>query len=193
MPTEIPIASVTRYFAKEAMMIPILIVNDNTEVIQLLENILRTLGFKRIHKAVNAQQALEVLRETKIRLMLIDWELKVTLPDVSHIMHVQSTEFVRRLRRSMLSPNPYVPVLMLAHNLKIDHVLSARDEGVNGIVTKPFDAQQLCLALREVFENPRLFITAQNYRGPCRRKESQGTATNQPERRKRDICIVKAA
>ncbi|MGE3714420.1 MAG: hypothetical protein AB7F82_07865, partial [Alphaproteobacteria bacterium] len=104
---------------------------------------------------------------------------------------VSGCEFVRRLRRSPNSPNPFIPIIMLAdineNSLKED----ARDSGVNELAVHPLEAKALFSNMLKVIDKPRIFITADTYRGPCRRLEQKGPPEGTHERRIKDIRIIR--
>ena len=97
---------------------------------------------------------------------------------------------LRYLRNSKRSPNPFLSVIMLTGPAIRQNIEHARDSGVNEIILKPITAESLCDRIKKVIENTLPFITADNYRGPCRRRKTT-EPPNQQERRKRDIKIIK--
>jgi DNA-binding response OmpR family regulator len=79
---------------------------------------------------------------------------------------------MRTIRTNPLSPNPFVPVIMLATSR--DQIPQARDCGVNEFIAKPLSVQMLMSRLVAVIEHPRTFVRAEGYFGPCRRRLHSG-------------------
>jgi DNA-binding response OmpR family regulator len=94
---------------------------------------------------------------------------------------MSGVDLVRMLRGDPLSPNPFVPVIMLTGHTSPEHVRQARDAGVNEFIAKPVSVKTMMSRLAAVIEHPRPFVRTSRYFGPCRRRrqdEHQG-----PERR----------
>lgn len=173
--------------------IQVLIISQNVRVAGLLRNIMRTLGFHSSHMAHDALEAIRFLREVRINIVISDSELPVTQPGYASRQEagrtVHGADFVKSLRCSPSSPNPYVPVVMIAEEVQEDEVIRARDCGVNGVVLRPLEVRQLCHSIREVVETPRRFVMSETYKGPSRRRKQE--AITVADRRRKDICLVR--
>jgi hypothetical protein len=62
---------------------------------------------------------------------------------------------------------------------------------VNEILLKPLEARSFCERIIELIDNPRIYITADTYKGPCRRRKA-GVSPTGTERRTREIRLVRA-
>lgn len=173
--------------------VQVLIISQSKQVATLLKNILHTVGFGQSYTVNDALEAIRYLREVRIHIVISDSELPVTHPDFTAKQEARKTvhgaEFVRSIRRSPTSPNPFVPVVILAEEINQDDIVKARDCGVNGVVLRPLEARQLCESIREIVETPRRFVVSETYKGPSRRR--QQVPMNTAERRRKDICIVR--
>lgn len=173
--------------------VQVLVVNQSAEVARLLKNILVALGFRQSFTAEDAVEAVRYLREMRINILITDSRLRATSSEFAAPGQAGRTlcgaEFVRSLRQSRTSPNPYIAAVLLAQGMSEDELIKARDCGVNGVVLRPLEAEQLCLSIREIVASPRRFVVSEGYKGPCRRKRELPFAL--PDRRKRDVCIVK--
>lgn len=187
---------------KKLGKIHILLMDSSAQVTALFKRMLGELGFSSVYEANNSLQGVQILREIKIHLIITDWELKIPMINanqaadaLSHqeILPLSGIDFVRRLRMSPASPNPFIPVIMFADAVEEMQVYSARDAGVNEICLKPLGAEQLCQRLMAVIDSPRMFITASTYRGPCRRRKAAALPPNASERRKQEVRIIKSA
>lgn len=184
----------------------ILVVNGDDNVASMLRDVLLTMGFGTVVTANDGYNAVKTMKEIDIDLIITDWELEakevmaveqdksngVIAPvDIwSPIPPKCGASFVRYLRTSRHSPNQYVAVIMLTSNAQKERIQYGRDAGVNEIMLKPISAEALCYHIIQVIDNQRAFITAANYRGPCRRQFNK-LPEGQEERRKQDIKIIR--
>jgi len=121
-------------FSKE---IRILVVDDYYTMTQLVRNLLKTLGFHKIDEARDGKSALEKMAEVKYDLVISDWNMKP----------MTGIEFLKTLRAS---GNKVPFILVTAENSPVN-VEEAKQAGVNGYITKPFNAITLKARLVGVF------------------------------------------
>lgn len=187
---------------KRLKRINILVLDSSVQVTTLFKDMLAEFGLTSVYTANSGFQGGQILREVKINLIITDWELKVppqpsqeenTPASQLDIYPLSGIHFVKRLRHSPNSPNPFIPVIMLASAVEKIQLMEARDAGVNELCIKPLGAQELSGRIIAVIEKPRIFITCDTYRGPCRRRAVMPLPSGQPERRKMEIRLVKAA
>jgi DNA-binding NtrC family response regulator len=120
----------------------ILIVDDDQNVLQVLEARLQSSGFT-IYKAENGQDALRLLREAKIDLMISDMKM----PGMSGM------EVMTKAR----SLHPGLPIIFLTAYGTIPDAVKAVKAGAVDYLAKPFDGRELVFKLKKVLEeNPRL-------------------------------------
>jgi CheY-like chemotaxis protein len=149
----------------------ILVVDDNVHMRKLVITILQAFGVHQIHEAGSGESAWEMVRESNPDILILDWVMD----------GMSGVDLVRMLRGDPLSPNPFVPVIMLTGHTSPEHVRQARDAGVNEFIAKPVSVKTMMSRLAAVIEHPRPFVRTSRYFGPCRRRrqdEHQG-----PERR----------
>lgn len=185
--------------SKKLEKVHVLILDSSTQVTELFKKMLEEVGFTKVFIGNNGLQGVQILREIKINLIITDWELKIPRPvekldDAStvheEIIPLSGIDFVKRLRHAPSSPSPFVSIIMLADAMEKIQVLSARDAGVNEICIKPLSAQQLFDKIMAVIDRPRIFVTAESYRGPCRRRKNE-LPKGQEERRKHEVRVIK--
>lgn len=180
--------------------IHILVVDNDPALASLVTSILTKLGFINVHTANDAFSAVQLMKKQKIDMLITDWDLKpmhhkgiarnsAETPEDWPEEPVNGAHFVRFLRSSRLSPNPYLAVIMMTGAALRDDISYARDSGANEVILKPIDAETLVSRIIMVIENDRPFITAKNYKGPCRRRAA-GTIDH-PERRVADVKLIK--
>jgi DNA-binding response OmpR family regulator len=91
-------------------------------------------------------------------------------------------ELVRKLRRSQIAARK-VPVILITGEATVESIKMARDAGVHEFLRKPFTAKDLFRRVENVVLKPRLWIDAQMYVGPDRRRFNSGEFTGAKKRR----------
>lgn len=157
----------------------VLIVEDDPLMTKLLRDVLHALGFRDIHKVTDGKQALDYLKTNTVDLVLCDWLMQ----------NMDGITFTRQIRADSLSPNRFVPILMLTGKADRKSVEKARDAGVTEYLVKPFSLHDLCGHIREAIEHPRNFIVATHYKGPDRRRRDVG-APEGKERRQQVTMLL---
>ena len=150
----------------------ILVVDDNQHMRKLVAAILQAFGVNQIMEASNGVRALAAMREDCPDAIVLDWMMD----------EMNGIEFTKEVRTSKSSPNPYVPIIMLTGHTSADCVQQARDAGVNEFLAKPVSVKAMLSRLTAVIENPRPFVRAEGYFGPCRRRRHSDEYAG-PERR----------
>jgi two-component system chemotaxis response regulator CheY len=84
-----------------------------------------------VFEASNGVEALDVLREHPVELILSD----INMPSMDGL------EFLRQMRAQQLAPD--VPVVMITTESSQDHVREAIATGARGYIRKPFTAEQV--------------------------------------------------
>lgn len=168
--------------------IHILIINHNKQVVGLLNNMLNHIGFTNIHIAQDGFHAMQLLREYKIHLVIMDYDLRVLNPMMQDkALALSGDKFAQRLRHARNSPCPYVPIIMLSANMALGKWRQSCDAGINEICIKPVQAKDLMRKIRHVIDKPKMFITSEQYKGPCRRRRK---SSPEQERRFAEIRII---
>ncbi len=110
-----------------------LIVDDSSVMRKIVERALRQggLGIKAIFEASNGVEALAILRECTVDLVLSD----INMPQMDGL------EFLRQMRAQHLAPD--VPVVMITTESSEEHVREAIAAGAYGYIRKPFTAEQV--------------------------------------------------
>lgn len=115
----------------------VLVVDDESDIVQLLEHVLAEAGY-RVLSAAEGLGALEIARLERPDLVLLDW----MLPEVSGV------EILKMLRSAESTAK--IPVILLtARREEIDRVL-AFELGADDYVTKPFSPREVVLRTRAV-------------------------------------------
>ena len=152
-----------------------MVIDDSPFALELTAQAVLGFGIKVRHACSSAAEAIAVLRDHPVDLILVDCEM----PGMS------GYEFVRWLRRSGLEPNAFAPVIMTAAHVRRSKVSEARDCGANFLITKPFSAGVLLERIVWVARDARPFLEVGEYFGPDRRFRSE--PWEGPERRSEEI------
>jgi len=136
-----------------------MVVDDSAFALDLTAQALMGFGIRTRHACLGAAEAMEILKEQNIDLLVVDCEMP----------GIDGFELVRWLRRSGLEPNAFVPVIMTAAHIRRPRVAEARDCGASFIITKPFSANTLLERIVWVARDGRPFLEVGGYFGPDRR------------------------
>ena len=155
----------------------ILVADDSPTMRQLLKSSLDSFGVAKTMIDSDGDQAFSMFCQGWADLAIVDWNMKPT----------NGIDFVRLLRNSPESPNPYIPVMMVTGHADMERVAEARDAGMTEILSKPLAPKVLKHRIEAVFSNPRTFIRSNEYFGPDRRR--RGGKFKGPDRRSRATDI----
>ena len=117
----------------------ILIANNFPEIIMIIRNILRKIGFTNIKEANSGKTVLRVLKREKYDLILCDWDM----PDMSGM------EVLKKIRSDDESKD--IPFIMVMAEAQKDNILESVEAGVNSIIVKPFSAETVSVKLNKIF------------------------------------------
>ncbi len=120
----------------------VLIVDDEPYILKILSFKLRREGLT-TYEAVSAEEALEILGERSVDLLLLDVALATP---------TNGFELARRIRQ-----NPEwkdLPIIMLTARHLADDVRMGREVGAVGYITKPFSTTEVVDRIREILEGP---------------------------------------
>jgi CheY-like chemotaxis protein len=136
-----------------------MVVDDSPFSLDITASALLGFGIKVRYACQSAAEAMEILRDHAVDLLVVDNEMP----------GMDGYELVRWLRRSGLEPNAFVPVIMTAAHIRRSRVTEARDCGSNFVITKPFSAAGLLERIIWVARDARPFLEVGDYFGPDRR------------------------
>jgi two-component system, chemotaxis family, chemotaxis protein CheY len=143
-------------------LLKILLVDDNHHMRVLLTEILRAIGVKYIFEAADGAEALHLMRQQPIDIVMTDLAMQP----------LDGIDFVRLVRTSGDSPNPMVPVIMITGHSTMRRVGEARDVGVTEFLSKPVTARGVIERITRVVDHPRSFVRTETYFGPDRRRHN---------------------
>jgi CheY-like chemotaxis protein len=140
--------------------VSVLLVDDNANMRKVVAEILKAAGVRRIREADDGLTALKIFQSQEIDIVFTDLMMSP----------VDGLAFIRWIRTSTASPNPYVPIIMMTGHATQRTLTSARMAGVTEFLAKPLTARGVMHRINEIVNNPRPFVRASEYFGPCRRR-----------------------
>ncbi len=149
----------------------VMLVEKHGYMRRLLRDVLRQLGIRDVRDCDNVEEALEMFVERPADMVMTDWA-----PGLDGI------KLLKSLRNSDLSPNPYVPVIVITANTESRHIYTARDSGMTEFLAKPISATRVYLRVCSVIERRRMFISNQRFFGPDRRRLSKESFSGENRR-----------
>jgi two-component system chemotaxis response regulator CheY len=118
----------------------VLVVDDLVNMRRLMRNILRGIGFKTIYEAEDGKEAIKILENHAIGLIISDWNM----PNMSGL------EFLRTVRS--MDNYKTVPFLMVTAEATKSNIMEAIRSGVSNYVVKPVQADVLESKLKMILE-----------------------------------------
>ena len=141
----------------------VLVVDANDFFRKLIEAMLRAFRVGTVRHASDGENAFLEVEKGDIDCVIIDWRLGAD----------DGLSLARKIRTSEESPKPELPIILCTAYTEIDHILEARDAGVNEILAKPLSAAQLYSKLAAGLFDEREFVSVQSYTGPDRRRQDR--------------------
>ncbi len=125
-------------------LITTLIIDDSAVMRKIVERSLRQagIGIAQVIEAGNGSEALEILRNRRVDLILSDINMPV----------MDGLEFVRQLRSLDIAQG--TPVLMITTEGSESHVVEAISCGARGYIRKPFTPDQVKEHVLPLVEKP---------------------------------------
>ncbi len=165
----------------------ILLVEDNLYIRDILESVLKQIGFGWVAAARNGQEGIEFLQIAgksqgqAAGLMNVDMILCDLL-----MSPINGLLLLRWMRMQKESANRFLPFIMISGAADREYVAAARDLGVAEFIAKLFSAQSISERVMKVIENPRQFVTCTTYFGPDRRRRKAPPPGGIEDRRRTD-------
>lgn len=136
-----------------------LIALSNKQLAQFIWHFLRSNGVHQAQVVGHSTEAVNRMVETEFTHMFVCHELEA-------FGGCDFTKFVRMCDGKVSEAH----VILVMSNPNREKVLEARDAGVSEVLCVPFTNKQLERRLEHIVQEPREFIRAATYIGPCRRR-----------------------
>jgi putative two-component system response regulator len=124
----------------------LLIVDDNPANTRVLERMLRQAGFTNIASTTDSREVIALYATDHPDLILLDL----------HMPHLDGFAVLEQLKATLL-PDDYLPVLVLTADVSSEAKHRALALGGRDFVTKPFDAAEVMLRVRNLLETRWLY------------------------------------
>lgn len=128
---------------------------------RLLREMLHALGCWVVHDTGRADEAWKVIDRGGVNVLFLDWS-----------RDTDAVTFMRRLRAPD-NPERFVPVVVMTANAHPEDVSRMRDLGATEFMLRPFSQEVVGSRLRSIVQAPRLFIQADGFFGPDRRRHKR--------------------
>ena len=151
----------------------VLVVEQHAHMSELMKRVLRELGVRNVRDTKDPEKAYQMFIGTPADLILTDWS-----PTLDGI------DFLYRVRNDELSPNPFVPVIVVTAHAELKHVVTARDKGMTEFLAKPISAKLIYTRIRSIIEAKRPFVRTASFFGPDRRRRR--ISIDGPDRRRHE-------
>jgi putative two-component system response regulator len=130
----------------------ILIVDDQAANIRLLERLLTSAGYNRIHATTRPEEAASLVDHISPDLILLD-------------LHMPALDGfgVLEALRPRLAAERYLPVLVVTADMEVDARQRALGAGAKDFLNKPFDAVEALLRIRHLLTTRFLYLQLDKY------------------------------
>jgi two-component system, chemotaxis family, chemotaxis protein CheY len=154
----------TRNSAINIAGLSFLLVDPNPHSSTIVHSILRGFGATRIIEVRTPHDAIQVLTDQKIDMMLVEPVLE----------NGKGLAFIRSIRQDPNNPFRTMPILVVTGDTRTSTIKTARDCGANMVIAKPMSPASLYERLTWVAFHPRSFAETSAYFGPDRRFKIEG-------------------
>lgn len=122
--------------------LPILLVDDEEQILESLESVLRSLGFNHTMKCQDSRQVGSLLSKHKVELILLD----LLMPYVSgeEILNLVTLEF------------PEVPIIIITGLNELETAVQCMQHGAFDYILKPLDKERLSNSIQKAIDIRRL-------------------------------------
>lgn len=125
---------------------------------RLLRETLRELGCSSVLDTSKTREAWETIYQGGINVLFLDWS-----------GDIDAVDFLLELRHPD-NPERFVPVVVMTAYCGAEHVTRMRDVGATEFMLRPFSQEVVASRLRSIVRAPRMFIKADDFFGPDRRR-----------------------
>lgn len=126
------------FITQKSVKPTMLIVDDNEEMLQFLGEHFKT--YYHIIKATDGNEALELLREHEVTLIISDW----MMPNMDGI------ELCKAVRSNLLTS--HIPFILLTAKTEMQSKITGLDEGADDYIEKPFSLLYMEARIRNLIE-----------------------------------------
>ncbi|GAM99483.1 chemotaxis protein CheYIII [alpha proteobacterium U9-1i] len=137
----------------------ICLIESNKFEAQIMLDLLRNAGCDRVKIVADSASALDALELLAANIIIASVEAQP----------IDGVTWTKAFRRSGKVVNRKAAIFLTSHAFSRSMAEECRHAGVNALIGKPVSGKVLIATLNKVMTNPREFIDAAGYVGPCRR------------------------
>lgn len=156
------------------------VVEPNKFERQIIFDLLRQAGVEKVRVMEHADEALEMLEAYRANIIITSFELEE---------FGDAAAWTRKFRRSKDVIDRKASVFVTSAAFSRTMAEQCRHAGANALIGKPLSAKVLMATINKVLTQPREFIDAEGYVGPCRRA---GIVTAGEPKKRRKVDEAKA-
>ena len=130
----------------------ILIIDDQEANVRVLEGLLKRAGHTNVRSTTDSRKALSLFADCRPDLILLDL----------HMPHLDGFQIMDELR-PLIPEAAYLPILVLTADITPDAKQKALGMGAKDFLTKPFDATEALLRIRNLLETRFLHLQLQDH------------------------------
>ncbi len=143
----------------------ILVVDDESSNVRLLERILEMFGCARVCSTTDSREALSLYLQEDPDLVLLDL----------HMPYLNGFELMEQFKAAVPSDD-YLPILVLTADVTVETKRRALSAGAKDLVTKPLDHSEVVLRIKNLLENRFLHLELQKQNGLLEEQVRERTA-----------------
>lgn len=151
----------------------ICLVEANKFEAQIMVDLLRYAGCERVKVVADSASALDALEVVAANIIIASVESQP----------IDGITWTKTFRRSHKVVNRKAAIFLTSHAFSRSMAEECRHAGVNALIGKPVSGKILMATLTKVMTNPREFVDAAGYVGPCRRAGIVTAGTTQKRRK----------
>lgn len=151
----------------------ILLVDDDTSALRLLELLLHREGYQQVCSTHDARQALALFQSFKPDLILLDLKMP----------HFDGFEVIEHLR-PLIPPDTFFPILVLTSDASAETKQRVLEMGANDFLTKPYDSCEVVLRIQNLLETRRLHLALRRRNEQLRIVSQELMEVQEAERRR---------
>jgi DNA-binding response OmpR family regulator len=157
----------------------VLLLDAHPESLELSAQMFAGFGVQTPHRCATAEEAMTVVGERDLNLIVVDSALKGT----------DGYDFIHRLRRCGVTPNCWAPVILVTGHTKASQICKGRDAGASFVIGKPVTPLVMMERIMWLLKDQRRFVESPGYCGPDRRFRAMGPPIGTKGRRHDDLSV----
>ena len=152
----------------------VLLADHDARTAGLVKQILFSFGFRDICCVTRGNDVLHLLATEPFDLIITEYSM-AEVDSMTMVKAIRTAKDAKSIRRD-------IPIIMLTARAEMENIQAARDAGINEFIVKPFSAKTISDRIIMVIDNPRAFVDAPGFVGPCRRRRRTSISSKHDRR-----------